>query len=457
MKSKRIIHEKDDILQNRYKITGVLGEGGFGVTYKALDTFMDVPVAIKEYNNKNISGYDEAVKEAKIAAGFYELDCIASARDFFTENDFAYIVMEYVSGISIKRYIKDNGPLPGEVVLLKVKPLIESLIKIHETGVIHRDISGDNLMITKNKKLVLIDFGAARFMKEYENRDYTVIVKRGFSPIEQCRTNGKQGPYTDVYSLCATMYYMTTGIIPDDCVERVVKDKLKSLNIIEDTGLKADESDAIMKGLAVWPDDRYQTMSELYKALYVSEDRADDNIAIPDEYGQNSFFPHTRTGSTLSMYNAVKSFYNSRLYYKKKVYITIILLVMTIAAGLIIGQGLWKGNANTAQITVSGNETGAIAKPILEPTYNQVSPEITALPEITATPESAVRSEPTAAPQKTDKPKTYNKSGKNNKAKKTAGPKVTNVPSATDKPKDNNKDQKAGDNFFSGDLDSFMR
>ena len=95
MKSKRIIHEKDDILQNRYKITGVLGEGGFGVTYKALDTFMDVPVAIKEYNNKNISGYDEAVKEAKIAAGFYELDCIASARDFFTENDFAYIVMEY--------------------------------------------------------------------------------------------------------------------------------------------------------------------------------------------------------------------------------------------------------------------------------------------------------------------------------------------------------------------------
>lgn len=245
MAKQYIMHDKGDMLQGRYCIDSVLGEGGFGVTYKAKDTYMDVPVAIKEYNNKNVSGYDEAVKEAKIAAGFYELDCIASARDFFVENDLAYIVMEYVSGISIKRYIKENGHMSGQVVLNKVKPLMQSLMKIHENGVIHRDISSDNLMITKDKKLVLIDFGAARFMKEYENKDYTVIVKRGFSPIEQCHSNGRQGPYTDIYSLCATMYYMITGIIPDDCVERVVKDKLKPLSTIDGTGLTANECAAI--------------------------------------------------------------------------------------------------------------------------------------------------------------------------------------------------------------------
>ena len=477
MAKQYIMHEKGDMLQGRYCIDSVLGEGGFGVTYKAKDTYMDVPVAIKEYNNKNVSGYDEAVKEAKIAAGFYELDCIASARDFFVENDLAYIVMEYVSGISIKRYIKENGHMSGQVVLNKVKPLMQSLLKIHENGVIHRDISSDNLMITKDKKLVLIDFGAARFMKEYENRDYTVIVKRGFSPIEQCHSNGRQGPYTDIYSLCATIYYMITGIIPDDCVERVVKDKLKPISAIDGTGLTANECAAIMKGMEVWPDNRYSTMADLYNALYVTDGNLQENdsiAAIPEVYSEKGYTPKTRTGTTFSMYNAVKAFYDSRGNVKKKLYVISMLLVVVLVMGVLIGQGLRANNKNNiSNNTGNGNNN---VNEVIANTPDRLSSEVSSVKHETEegdtnenndksapSPQQKATDEPTESDQQklSDKSKT---TSNNNKPKKTSKPKATEKPLKSkpipskkpenSKTQDNSKTDQS--DFFSGDLDGFM-
>ena len=153
-------------LNNRYVIECTLGSGGFGTTYKAMDTLIDVPVAIKEYENSSEKDRKVAQREVKMAARFYALDGIASARDFFVVDSISYIVMEYVEGESLKKYVRNYGTMKGEDILTKLKPVIESLCVIHKEGIIHRDISPDNLMVTKGGSIQLIDFGEARNFEE---------------------------------------------------------------------------------------------------------------------------------------------------------------------------------------------------------------------------------------------------------------------------------------------------
>ena len=179
-------------LNNRYVIECTLGSGGFGTTYKAMDTLIDVPVAIKEYENSSEKDRKVAQREVKMAARFYALDGIASARDFFVVDSISYIVMEYVEGESLKKYVRNYGTMKGEDILTKLKPVIESLCVIHKEGIIHRDISPDNLMVTKGGSIQLIDFGEARNFEEQRNKELTLVYKRGYAPIEQCRQRGKQ-------------------------------------------------------------------------------------------------------------------------------------------------------------------------------------------------------------------------------------------------------------------------
>lgn len=256
------------VLQERYVIEERIGRGGFGITYRARDLRVDVPVAVKEYLPQRQLNKKDAQRETKMAAKFYGLEGIAAARDFFTEGEHAYIIMDYVSGMSVKQYIRENGRMSGGVVLKKIRPIIKTLAKIHQEGVIHRDISSDNLMITDDGELKLIDFGTARFSGEYERNPHTLIFKRGFAPLEQCRTKGKQGPWTDVYALCATVYFMIMGLVPDDSVERALNDTMKSLCQTQGTGLDSHQAACIMKGLEVQPEDRYQSMEALYEDLY---------------------------------------------------------------------------------------------------------------------------------------------------------------------------------------------
>ena len=166
-----------------------------------------------------------------------------------------------------------------------MEPVIHSLCDIHKTGLIHRDISIDNLMFDENGQLKLIDFGAARNVELPENT-ITVSIKRGFSPEEQYRAKGEQGPWTDLYSLCGTMYFMLTGKIPDESVERVYADHLVPLRQWEDVKLPMQAKCAIDKGMAVLAKDRWQNMEEFYNELYPDNKRISsyDEVQLPKSF-----------------------------------------------------------------------------------------------------------------------------------------------------------------------------
>ena len=281
-------------LRDRYVLGRVLGEGSFGISYIAWDCLLDTVVAIKEYfpaslvsrhiseededtnvyiyEKRESQKYQESLKkylgEAKSLSAYYDLDGIVSVRDFFYANNTAYIVMGYVDGISVKEYVEKNGPIEGEKFLRMLEPVIQSLAKVHQTGVLHRDISPDNMLLTRDEKLVLIDFGAARKENINMTHSMTVVFKRGFSPEEQYRTRGQQGAWTDVYALCATAYYALTGKAPDESIQRVLEDDMPSLTEMTDVDLPMQQKRAFMKGMTVDFHHRYQTMDELYQGLY---------------------------------------------------------------------------------------------------------------------------------------------------------------------------------------------
>lgn len=297
-------------LNERYFLGKVLGEGGFGITYVAWDIVLMVPVAVKEYFPSGIAtrekegpqtgtlqiyegkselefekGKEDFLKEARSLSRFMKLPSIVSVRDFFQENRTAYIVMEYVEGTRVRNYIRKNGKMSGEQVLALMEPVIHSLCDIHKTGLIHRDISIDNLMFDENGQLKLIDFGAARNVELPENT-ITVSIKRGFSPEEQYRAKGEQGPWTDLYSLCGTMYFMLTGKVPDESVERVYADHLVPLRQWEDVKLPMQAKCAIDKGMAVLAKDRWQDMEEFYNELYPDNKRISsyDEVQLPKSF-----------------------------------------------------------------------------------------------------------------------------------------------------------------------------
>lgn len=288
------------VLAERYVLGKVLGEGSFGITYLAWDKVLELPVAIKEYypaelvrkdivrgTDLSVHVYSENdedeyktrlnkfINEARYLTKFDNMPGIVSVRDFFYENNTAYIVMEYVSGDSIKKYIKDNGRMSGKEVLKLMKPILLSLAKIHGRGIIHRDISPDNIIWNEEKGLVLIDFGSARVRSTFNDNNMTVFFKRGYSPAEQYRENGVQAEYSDIYSVCATMYYMLTGTVPLDAVERMAGETLSSIGDMPDIELSYKAKKAIMKGMALKPENRYQKTEQLINALYEDYEVAD--------------------------------------------------------------------------------------------------------------------------------------------------------------------------------------
>jgi serine/threonine protein kinase len=212
------------------------------------------------------------VNEAKSLARFRKLPGIVAVNDFFQENGTAYIVMEYVEGKTVKDYLAEmGGRLPAAQVFEMLKPVMDSLSKVHNAGIIHRDISPDNIMLDTDGSMKLLDFGAAREFANSGDESMSVMLKHGFAPEEQYRSRGVQGPWTDVYALCATMYKCMTGITPLESNERRISDDVKppsELGIVIDPAQEA----VLMKGMAVLQEDRWQSVSELYGALYEARD-----------------------------------------------------------------------------------------------------------------------------------------------------------------------------------------
>ena len=285
-------------LIGRYVIQEVLGQGGFGITYLGIDKLYGNKVAIKEYYPQKIAmrkaqyedvvtvtsieeknNYDKCKKrfldEAQVMARFNKNEGIVKILDFFEANNTAYIVMEYLEGITLKQYLGKYGVLQFRNLIEMMLPLLEALIEIHSQGLIHRDISPDNIMVQHNGKLKLMDFGAARDYTESGNKSLTVILKPGYAPPEQYQTHGVQGPWTDIYALCATIYKCLTGITPPDAIARVMDDKFKEPDQL-DGKLSPDIKKILWKGMNIFPEERYQDIGEfgedVYDALFIPEE-----------------------------------------------------------------------------------------------------------------------------------------------------------------------------------------
>ena len=278
------------LLAKRFRIERVLAEGGFGIIYVGRDLNLEMTVAIKEYypfgfasrnhtyseevtssNEEGLQtfekGKEDFLKEARAMARFSVEPGIVTVRDFFTENNTAYIVMDYLDGETLKTWLEENDPMPVEKALNLMRPIMAALSRIHEEGLIHRDISPDNIMMLKDNRITLLDFGAARNASLTKERDLTIMIKRGYAPEEQYRSKGNQGPWTDVYALCATIYRCITGIKPDESIERVYNDQLKrpsQLGIF----ITKNQEDTLMKGLAIFQKNRIQTIDELEEHLF---------------------------------------------------------------------------------------------------------------------------------------------------------------------------------------------
>ena len=285
-------------LIGRYVIQEVLGQGGFGITYLGIDKLYGNKVAIKEYYPQKIAmrkaqykdvvtvtsieeknNYDKGKKrfldEAQVMARFNKNEGIVKILDFFEANNTAYIVMEYLEGITLKQYLGKYGVLQFRNLIEMMLPLLEALIEIHSQGLIHRDISPDNIMVQHNGKLKLMDFGAARDYTESGNKSLTVILKPGYAPPEQYQTHGVQGPWTDIYALCATIYKCLTGITPPDAIARVMDDKFKEPDQL-DSKLSPDIKKILWKGMNIFPEERYQDIVEFGEdvcdALFIPEE-----------------------------------------------------------------------------------------------------------------------------------------------------------------------------------------
>ena len=275
------------MLNSRYLVGGVIGEGGFGITYIGLDTLLQFRVAIKEFFpngmvNRNNTVSDEVMsistetakelfsksrenflREARTLAKFTNESGIVAVRDFFEENRTVYIVMEYLDGITLKNYLNQVGTISAYNTVCLLMPVFHSLKKIHEKNLIHRDISPDNIMLV-DEEVKLLDFGAAREFAD--ERSLSVMLKHGYAPMEQYRRHGTQGAWTDVYAICATMYKCITGKIPPDAPDRVFEDDLK---MPSELGISIEPAfeEVLRHGLAVRPEDRIQSIDELLEEL----------------------------------------------------------------------------------------------------------------------------------------------------------------------------------------------
>ena len=227
-----------------YRIEKMLGGGGFGITYLAQDINLQLPVAIKEYFPGDLAvraadlsvhvrstenrgqfqwGLERFLDEARALASFRHPNIVRVLR-YFKENGTAYIVMEYESGDPLKRWLAKQPALDQQGLLKIIYPLMDGLEAVHKVNFLHRDIKPDNIYIRADGTPVLLDFGAARRLTG--NQDMTNIVSPGFAPFEQYHSKGHQGPWTDVYSLGAVMYWMTTGHKPMESASRVREDSM---------------------------------------------------------------------------------------------------------------------------------------------------------------------------------------------------------------------------------------
>ncbi len=392
-------------LANRYLLGRILGQGGFGATYIALDHITKSRVAIKEYLPSELAmrnpgertlivyaedmlpdfeyGKQQFLAEAQILSKFVGNEHIVGIQHYFEENGTAYYVMEYMEGVTLKQQLTETSkPLSVPDANRILLPIMEALDWVHSKGIIHRDIAPDNIMMRTDGTAKLIDFGAARNSTGEKSKSLDVILKHGYAPIEQYARRGRQGPYTDVYAMGATYYYAITGKVPPDAIERSDVDELIPPSRL---GVKipAQTEEVLLKALAVNAPDRYQTMADFYHAMMESMSSSADSASAA-----------RRTVITTDMGQALKR--DSDAKKKKRRLIGVFAAAGVLAAALLAFFLLGNRTPPNPAIASPPVETAVPETP--EPTPSPTpapTPVPTPAPEASAEPLEPVAEEPT--------------------------------------------------------------
>ena len=293
------------ILDGKYLVGEMLGQGGFGITYIGFDLLLEQKVAIKEYfpmstgmvsrENRSMvvwstammgktgtqKGFDSFLKEARKMAKLGGIPGVVGVKSVFIQNETAYIVMDFIEGETLLKKLQREGPMPFDTCLSLLTPIIQALAEVHEHGIIHRDISPDNIMVRPDGKLILLDLGAAKDLdiqgKDGNVQSSQMVAKHGFSPVEQYGQAGKIGPWTDVYAMAATIYYCCTGVLPPSATDRMIEDTLTCQPLLTQA-----QFDVLAYCMSIRAENRPRSMTALLQmAVRPQSGQAEPPRAVP--------------------------------------------------------------------------------------------------------------------------------------------------------------------------------
>ena len=283
----------------RYEVLGVLGQGGFGITYRARDSQLGREVAIKEYLPPALAvrqdgvtvlprspreaddftwGRTRFVEEGRTLAGLQKSPAIVRVYDFLEVNGTAYIVMELVHGETLEQRLKRTGPLAPAAIDRLLWPLLDGLTRVHATGFLHRDIKPANILLDAEGDPTLIDFGASRAAMADRTSALTAVFTPGYAAAEQV-TSARQGPWTDIYALSATLYHAITGRPPPNVFDRMGEDRFQPLALLHPPGFRRGVLLGLDAGLAVKASDRPQTIPG-WRVLLGQTATGDDDVTV---------------------------------------------------------------------------------------------------------------------------------------------------------------------------------
>ena len=278
------------ILDGKYLVGEMLGQGGFGITYIGFDLLLEQKIAIKEYFPMSTGmvsregrstvvwsdavmqksgvekGFDSFLKEARKMAKLRSIPSVVGVNSVFIQNETAYIVMDFIEGETLLKKLQREGPMDYGTCVSLMTPIMQALSEVHKHGIIHRDISPDNIMVQNDGRLILLDLGAAKDLdiqgKDGNVQSSQMVAKHGFSPVEQYGQAGKIGPWTDVYAMAATIYYCCTGVLPPSATDRTIDDTLTCR-----PRLTEEEFDVLAFCMNVLPQNRPQNMDALLQIV----------------------------------------------------------------------------------------------------------------------------------------------------------------------------------------------
>jgi len=310
------------ILSGRYRVERVIGMGGFGITYAASHVSLGTKFAIKEFYIEGkcmrlgdgvTIAYQDMSPDAfeKFRKRFHDeaitlcrLDNphVVHVHDIFDENGTTYILMDFVVGETLQRKVEREGALPYDLAVNYMAQLCEAVEHIHSHNILHRDIKPDNIIITPNNNVVLIDFGSARSFVHDQEQKHTAMLTVGYAPIEQYTATSKKGNYTDLYAVGATFYFILTGKKPMPAAERVIEDELQPPSYLNPQVTDA-VSRTIMKALNLKPEDRYQTVEDFQRDLLGYTPDTEQQTIVNDENHNND--SQSDDGDTMSSLGVV--------------------------------------------------------------------------------------------------------------------------------------------------------